>query len=166
VDLAIENVALDGILEDILDSLHVSLEELNVEIRRPRPLPSLKCDKVRIGEVFRNLITNAMKYNEKDEKWIEIGWRNAQDPTPDDAPKLAADEILFYVRDNGIGIAEKHIDKVFTIFKRLHAKNKYGGGTGAGLTIVKKIVERHHGKIWLESSKGDGTIFYFTLKEH
>ena len=72
---------------------------------------------------------------------------------------------VFYVRDNGIGIPEKHHDAVFRIFKRLHGRDKFGGGTGAGLTIVKKIVERHHGRIWLESSAGEGTTFYFTLDE-
>jgi len=69
------------------------------------------------------------------------------------------------VRDNGIGIPEKHFDAVFRIFKRLHCRDQYGGGTGSGLTIVKKIVERHHGRIWLESSPGEGTTFYFTLQE-
>ena len=72
---------------------------------------------------------------------------------------------MFYVRDNGIGIQAKHFDSVFRIFKRLHGRDKYGGGTGAGLTIVKKIVERHSGKIWMESTYGEGTTFYFTLGE-
>ena len=86
--------------------------------------------------MFRNLIINAMKYNDKPEKWIEIGWRRGRRPAPP----------VFYVRDNGIGIPEKHHDAVFRIFKRLHGRDKFGGGTGAGLTIVKKIVERHHGQ--------------------
>jgi light-regulated signal transduction histidine kinase (bacteriophytochrome) len=72
--------------------------------------------------------------------------------------------VTFYIQDNGIGIQEKHLETVFRIFKRLHALNKYGGGTGVGLTIVKKIIERHHGKIWVESVYGHGTIFYFTLR--
>jgi chemotaxis family two-component system sensor kinase Cph1 len=67
------------------------------------------------------------------------------------------------VRDNGIGIREKHLEAVFRIFKRLHASSKYGGGTGAGLTIVKKIVERHGGQIQVESTFGKGSTFSFAL---
>lgn len=154
VDLAIDRVDLNEIVAEILDSLAISLKEEGVEARVPRPLPAVRADRVRVGEIFYNLIVNAMKYNDKPEKWIEIGWRENPDGPP-----------IFYVRDNGIGIPEKHHDAVFRIFKRLHGRDKYGGGTGAGLTIVRKIVERHHGRIWLESSAGQGTAFYFTLQE-
>jgi light-regulated signal transduction histidine kinase (bacteriophytochrome) len=114
----------------------------------------VRADRVRVGEIFHNLIVNAMKYNDKPEKHVEVGWREDPGGPP-----------VFYVRDNGIGIPEKHHDAVFRIFKRLHGRDKFGGGTGAGLTIVKKIVERHHGRIWVESSAGQGTTFYFTLQE-
>jgi two-component system, chemotaxis family, sensor kinase Cph1 len=79
--------------------------------------------------------------------------------------KAPAHYPIFYVRDNGIGILEKHLGTIFQIFKRLHAPTKYGSGTGAGLTIAKKIVERHHGKIWVESIVDLGSTFYFTLKD-
>src|ERR1035438_631928 len=105
---------------------------------------------IHIGEVFQNLISNAAKYNDKPSKWIEVGCDHNSAP-------------VFYVRDNGIGIAQQHHENVFRIFKRLNEPNKFGGGTGAGLTIVKKIIERHGGRIWLESSEGGGTTFYFTL---
>jgi signal transduction histidine kinase len=154
VDLAIDQVELNEIVTEILDSLAISLQEDNVTVRVPRPLPAVRADRVRVGEIFYNLIVNAMKYNDKAEKHIEVGWR--EDP---------AGPPVFYVRDNGIGIPEKHQDSVFRIFKRLHGRDKFGGGTGAGLTIVKKIVERHHGRIWIESSAGEGTAFYFTLQE-
>lgn len=154
VDLAIDRVDLNEIVAEILDSLAISLREEKVEARVPRPLPPVRADRARVGEIFYNLIVNAMKYNDKAEKHIEIGWRENPEGPP-----------VFYVRDNGIGIPEKHHDAVFRIFKRLHGRDKYGGGTGAGLTIVKKIVERHHGRIWVESSAGEGTTFYFTLQE-
>jgi two-component system, chemotaxis family, sensor kinase Cph1 len=70
---------------------------------------------------------------------------------------------VFYVRDNGIGIPERHLSTVFRIFKRLHAREQFGGGTGAGLTIVRKIIERQQGRIWIESQPGEGTTVYFTV---
>ncbi|MBF0200851.1 MAG: hypothetical protein HQK66_05975 [Desulfamplus sp.] len=70
---------------------------------------------------------------------------------------------LFYVRDNGIGIESKNLDKIFSIFKRLHPRDRYQGGTGCGLSIVKKIIERHRGRLWLESVPGEGSTFYFSL---
>lgn len=127
----------------------------------PRPLPTVLCDRVRIGEVFRNLITNAMKYNDKPEKWVEIGVVN--DGGMDHDGGVVNDHYVFYVRDNGIGIQEKHQDTIFRIFKRLHTRDKFGGGTGVGLTIVKKIIERHKGRIWVESTQGEGATFKFTL---
>jgi signal transduction histidine kinase len=123
-----------------------------------------------------------MKYNDKEEKWIEIGFLQNEETTmapqaPDEMGKttkylvgdnngdlLGKPKLIFYVRDNGIGIREKHLDSVFRIFKRLHGRDKFGGGTGAGLTIVKKIIERHDGRIWVDSTFGEGTTFYFTLQ--
>ena len=70
---------------------------------------------------------------------------------------------VFFVHDNGIGISEKYHALIFRIFKRLHARGEYEGGTGAGLTICQKIIERHGGRIWLESVVGEGTTFFFTL---
>lgn len=155
---------MDGLVGEIIDSLKFSLEEKNIDLRRPEPLPTVTCDRVRIGEVIRNLITNATKYNDKDKKWIEIGWRQNNDlVASDDDSGGTEDTAVFYVRDNGIGIREKHLETVFQIFKRLHGRDKFGGGTGAGLSIVKKTVERLGGKIWVESVLGEGSTFYFTV---
>ena len=155
VDLAIDQVDLNTTVREVVDSLDINLKEAGIELRIPRRLPTVRADRARVGEIFYNLIVNAMKYNDKEEKWIEVGFL--------DEP--AGHPTVFYIRDNGIGIQEKHFDSVFRIFKRLHARDKYGGGTGAGLTIVKKIVERHNGRIWVESTYGEGTTFYFTLQE-
>jgi two-component system, chemotaxis family, sensor kinase Cph1 len=150
VDLAMDDVDLNETVAEVLDSLGINLQAERVEVVIPHPLPIVRCDRVRVGEIFHNLIVNAVKYNEQERKRVEIGWIDGEPP-------------VFYVRDNGIGIQEKHFESIFRIFKRLHAREKFGGGTGAGLTIVKKIVERHNGRIWVESTPGAGTTFYFTL---
>jgi signal transduction histidine kinase len=155
VDLAIDDVDLNEVVAEVVDSIGIGLREHQVEIRIPRPLPVVRCDRVRVRELYHNLIVNGMKYNDKPEKWIEIGWSEEGDRHPP----------AFYVRDNGIGIQEKHYDSIFRIFKRLHGRDKFGGGTGAGLTIVKKIVERHNGRIWVASAMGEGTTVYFTLEK-
>lgn len=151
-DLNRAQTDLNTVVEDVLFSLKPVIEERNVVIRLPKPLPRAYCDGIQIGEVFRNLITNAMKYNDKDDRWIEVGCT--------EEPGAA---VTFYVRDNGIGIAQKHQDAVFRIFKRLNTRDRFGEGTGLGLTIAQKIVERHGGAIWLESQPREGTTFFFTL---
>lgn len=156
VDFTMEEVDLNALLNETLEMLSARIEENQVSIRIPKKLPVILCDRVQIGEVFGNLISNAIKYNEKSEKWVDIGFLDNLEP-PGNQP------LIFYVRDNGIGIRDKHFEAIFRIFKRLHGPGKYGGGTGAGLTIVKKIIERHNGKIWVESTYGQGATFYFTL---
>ena len=154
IDLAIDDVDLNGVVAEVVDALGINLRASGVLVRVPRPLPVVRCDRVRVRELYYNLVVNAMKYNDKAEKWIEVGALDGRGEAP-----------VLYVRDNGIGIQEKHFDAIFRIFKRLHGRDKYGGGTGAGLTIVKKIVERHNGRIWLESTHGVGTTIYFTLQK-
>lgn len=151
IDLSFSEISINDVVLSVVDMLSPRLQTLGIEVRVPRPLPTMNVDQVRIGEVFSNLITNGMKYNDKSEKWIEIGYLD-ESPT------------VFYVRDNGIGIREKHFETIFRIFKRLHTRDEYGGGTGSGLTITRKIVERHKGQIWLESTLGEGSTFYFTLE--
>ena len=156
-ELSLRPVNLQTVLEGALDLLHAQVAEAGVEVRIPRPLPTVIADHRCIGEIFTNLIVNATKYNDKPNRWVEVGCvSDGDDGTESPCPVL-------YVRDNGIGIPEQHREAVFRIFRRLHGREEYGGGVGAGLTIVKKIVERHGGKIWLESTVGEGTTFYFTL---
>jgi light-regulated signal transduction histidine kinase (bacteriophytochrome) len=97
-----------------------------------------------------NLISNAIKFDDKPKPIIEIGYSDKGDMHE------------FYVKDNGIGIKEEYFNKIFEIFQRLGKKEDIEG-TGAGLTIVKKIVQMHRGKIWLESKIGEGAVFYFAI---
>lgn len=144
-------VALDTVVDEILATLDYSLQESGTRIRRPHALPTVACDATQVAQVYRNLITNAIKYNDKAERWIELGWEGTLD-----VPVL-------YVRDNGIGIAAQNHQEVFMRFRRLNAADRFGEGSGLGLAIVRRIVERHGGRIWLESEPGTGTIFRFTL---
>jgi light-regulated signal transduction histidine kinase (bacteriophytochrome) len=155
LDLAHEPVDLNTLVADVREGLAARLAETRAELRVPRPLPTLPCDRVRAGEVFHNLISNGLKYSDRSgaDQWVEVGY---QDPEPG-AP------LVLYVRDNGIGIPAAQQEGVFRIFRRLHTRDAYGGGAGAGLTIVRRIIERHGGRLWLESQEGEGTTFFFTL---
>ena len=158
-DLAIQESDLNVIIKDITLMMETSLKEANAEVIIPQPLPGITCDAPRITEVFRNLITNAVKYNDKENKTIEVGCIKDTILNSHDTPA----QPTFYVKDNGIGIKEDFYNDVFRIFKRLNDEDDNIKGTGVGLTFVKKIIERHGGKIWLESELGVGTTFYFNL---
>ena len=167
IELELAPTPLNDLLEEVVEMLHLSRASEGVEIKVAEGLPILNCDRIQLSELYSNLLSNAIKYNDKEEKRIEVG----QLTGPEAQAKLEAQgvknkttaETLLYVKDNGIGIRDRHLDTVFRIFKRLHAPKRYGGGTGAGLTIVKKIVERHGGVIWIESTYQQGSTFYFTL---
>ena len=161
-ELAMQVTDLDLVLGTVLETLDIGLKESGVLLNVPQIFPEVYCDSVRVGEIFRNLITNAMKYNDKAEKWIEIGFHGSADTRDANGQPMGIP--IFYVKDNGVGVREKHFKNIFRIFKRLHGRDKYGGGTGAGLTITKKLVERHGGQIWIESIFGEGTTFFFTLQ--
>ena len=166
-ELQMRPVDLNDLVAGVLDVIKFSARDSQVQFHIPRPLPTINCDRIQVNELFTNLIGNGIKYNQKDKKIIEIGYLDEQDPIvvakmrqyPDNTTAKA----ILYVRDNGIGIRERHLESIFHIFKRLHGQKKYGGGTGAGLTIAKKIVTRHGGDIWVESVYGAGSTFYFTL---
>jgi len=158
--LAIQNTDPNQMIEEIRFMIEPMLKERNARIVVPQPLPQIICDKVRITEVFRNLITNAIKYNTKAEKLVEVGFINSIDTSE------GWESNVFYVKDNGIGIAPEYHDDIFRIFKKLKEIADDKDGTGVGLTFVKKIVERYGGRIWLESKPQEGTTFYFTLEKH
>ena len=170
-DIERRQIELQAVLDDVCELLGPRLSESGVTVRVPQPLPVVAADPTLISELLSNLIANAVKYNNKDEKWIEVGYE-ANDGMSHFINNGAAEEagdgrqppLIVYVRDNGIGIPQKHHDTVFRIFKRLHGRDEFGGGTGAGLTIARKIVERHGGRIWLDSIPGEGTTVYFTLQ--
>ena len=155
---------LGPVLVEAIEMLGARMAESKIEVRIPRPLPTARCDRVRVREVLANLISNAAKYTDKAQPWVEIGHIALDDkPRPASAPVEARDDTIFYVRDNGIGIEARHNTRVFEIFKRLHSHDAFGGGTGAGLTIARKMVEQHQGRIWFDSQPGLGSTFYFTL---
>jgi PAS domain S-box-containing protein len=163
VDFTPGAVDLDQIVHETLESLSITLQERKTEIRLPAPLPIVLGDAVLLGEVFRNLVTNAMKYNEKSERSIEIGCEPVVRKSSTGDSSTTGARAALYVRDNGIGIPEQHLESVFRIFKRLHAREAFGGGTGVGLAITKKVIERHGGDIWIESTPDVGTTIYFTV---
>ena len=168
-ELIFQPVDIGLLLENVLDMFTVS-QPGSVDFQVPRPLPTLHCDQSQINVLFTNLISNAIKYNDQDKKQVEIGYlleseisANEISPLLIKLPEKTSAQTIFFVKDNGIGIRDKHSEIIFKIFKRLHPVNKYGGGTGAGLTIARKIVERHGGTILVSSTVGQGSTFYFTL---
>ena len=105
-----------------------------------------------------------MKYKRNTDVCIEVGYIAAQEPAGrPNAPAETAGQAVYYVKDDGIGIERRHHEQVFRMFKRMHSRDDYGGGVGAGLTIVQKLVQRHGGRVWIDSEPGVGTTFYFTL---
>ena len=146
-----EMVAVDmhGVVDDALKNLAVAIEERAAVIESD-DLPSIKGDRDQLVQLFQNLIGNAIKFCGDDAPRIKI------------AAESEADRWRFSVRDNGIGLEPEYQDRIFVIFQRLHGRTRYPG-TGLGLAIAKRIVERHGGRIWVESEPGAGSTFFFTL---
>ena len=147
---AIQTVSVAEAVNEIVRDLQFTLTEKGIRLTVPPALPVVEYNRTQLGMVFRNLIANAMKFNDKPDPSITIGVK--------DEPG----EYIFSVADNGIGIEQQYFDRIFMIFQRLQRSEEFRG-TGAGLTIVKKIVENHKGRIWLESVLGSGTTFYFSV---
>ena len=147
-----EPVDCNVVFETACHNLKVLIEESSVSIAK-NPLPTVMADSTQMIQLFQNLIGNAVKYRREQTPEVQVGAEGQEH------------QWLFWVRDNGIGIHLKHSERIFMIFQRLHTRKEYPG-TGIGLAICKKIVERHSGRIWVESKLGQGSTFYFTLPNH
>jgi PAS domain S-box-containing protein len=147
-----ENSSTAKLASEAVAGLAALLEERKASVNISAELPELYCDPVKLRQLFQNLISNAVKYNDKPAPKIDIT-----------AEKFGEYYWKFLVRDNGIGIPSQYFEEIFRMFKRLHSRQEYGGGTGAGLAIVKKIAEEHGGKIWVESQEGEGSAFFLLI---
>lgn len=154
LDMSRKKVDLQEVMLNVVDLYGPLLDATGTSIRLPKLFPKIHCDAVRIEEVFRNLIVNAIKYNDKINKWVEVGYTGTSEK-----------DYIFYVKDNGIGIKKSHQPKVFHMFKKIYGRGVFSTGLGTGLAIVSKIISRLGGKIWLDSTPGEGTCFYFTINE-
>ncbi len=167
VELQLEDCAVGEVVDEAVEMVAARRGDKPTHFDVPRPLPSVRADRVRLREIYTNLLSNALKYNRQAATTIELGWlaphESAARASHPGWPAAARDQTVLYVRDNGIGIEPHHIDQVFKMFRRLHGRDDYGGGTGAGLTIVKKLVERGGGQVWVESTPGQGSCFYFSV---
>jgi signal transduction histidine kinase len=145
----LERVDCNGLLEEMLSNLRVAIEESRAVVTHD-PLPTVMADGRQLGQLFQNLIGNAIKF------------RGEEPPIVHVSAERRMGEWLFSVRDNGIGVDPQYAERIFVIFQRLHNREEYPG-TGIGLAICKKIVERHGGRIWVESQVDQGATFHFTL---
>lgn len=143
--------SVESLLQEILETHSGQIEKTNARIILNLPFPTIKGDRVRLGQVFSNLLDNAIKFREKDRPLtIEIGWKENEL------------DFLFYVRDNGIGIDPRYSEKIFLPFQKLNPDTE---GLGIGIAMVSRIIEYHGGRIWFESEPGEGTTFFFTLRK-
>jgi len=139
------------ILHEALDNLRMAIQDSNATITHD-VLPAVTCDGPQLGQVFQNLIANALKFRGDARPVIHVSARRHEN------------EWVFCVKDNGIGIDPQYAERIFVIFQRLHAREEYAG-TGIGLAICKRIIERHGGRIWVQSQEGEGSEFYFTIPD-
>jgi light-regulated signal transduction histidine kinase (bacteriophytochrome) len=141
----------EKVLEQVIFESKIFIDNNSALITHD-PLPSISADFSQMVQLFQNLIVNAIKY------------RGAERPQVHISAKMEGKEWLFSVQDNGMGIEENQKTRIFKIFQRLHGRDEYEG-TGIGLAIAKRIVERHRGTIWVDSYPGKGSIFYFTIPQ-
>lgn len=149
-----ELVDLNVLITEVQFELTAFLQDKNAQIVLTSESPKVLGNKEKTASIFKNLITNGIKFNKSKEKKVEISLVNN--------PNLDHKKICICVKDNGIGIPKEYYEKIFGLFQRLHSQDEYEG-TGAGLAIVKKILEKYNCEIWVESEKDKGSKFYFTL---
>ena len=145
-----KNTDMSAVLEGVITTFRQIIKETNVTLTH-NPLPMIFADESQMIQLLQNLISNAIKFHKEEES-----------PVVHISAKLQKNQWIFSVRDNGIGINSQYFDRIFIIFQRLHKKDEFDG-TGIGLAICKKIIERHKGKIWVESELGKGSTFYFSI---
>ncbi len=146
-----EEIPFGDLVHEVLEIVHGRLEERGVTVLTQPDLPPVHGDRQRLIEVLQNLVDNAAKYmGNQTEPRIEIGQHGEED----------GDKLIFYVRDNGMGIPREHHERIFGLFDKLDPKSD---GTGVGLALVKRIIEVHGCRIWVESEAGIGSTFYFTI---
>ena len=169
-DLHRSVVTVADLVDDVRPLVAARLEETNAEVAIVDGHDvELDVDRDLIGQVLMNLITNAVKYTERDRPRVEVGVTTLAETGRGLAivrDALVSERVrpVVFVRDDGIGIASSMVEDIFRVFRRLHAKNAFGGGSGAGLTIARRIVTRHGGAIWVESTPGEGSTFFFTTE--
>jgi light-regulated signal transduction histidine kinase (bacteriophytochrome) len=144
-----EQIDCAAVLGQVLANLKAAMEQSEAVVTHDS-LPAIVHDKLLLAQLFQNLIGNAIKFHVEAPPRIHV------------SAEQKGNEWVFGVRDNGIGIDSQYAERIFTIFQRLHTNEEYAG-TGIGLTICKKIVERRGGRIWVESQPGAGATFYFTV---
>ena len=139
-----------SVLDRALAHLQLSITQSGATITRD-PLPAVKADGGQLEHLFLNLLGNAIKFRGQEPPAIHVG------------AESTGRQARIYVKDNGIGIDPRYAERIFVIFQRLHRRDEYPG-TGVGLALCKRIVERHGGRIWVESAPGEGATFHFTLQ--
>jgi chemotaxis family two-component system sensor kinase Cph1 len=144
-----------------MGNLKLAIDDANAKVTHT-PLPTVMGDAIQLTQLFQNLVGNALKFRSPDRTpHIEVGVERRQLPNAA-MLNMPPYEWIFHVRDNGIGIEPQYFERIFVIFQRLHTQDQYPG-TGIGLSVCKKIVERHGGRMWIESKLGEGSTFFFAL---
>ena len=150
-DFLLERVNLNGILQSVLESMRTHISEVGAEITSDS-LPEVHANPMQMSQLLQNLISNSLKYRHPDRK-----------PVIQLSVRYAPGEWIFALRDNGQGFDPAYAEQIFGIFQRLHGRDV--PGTGIGLSLCKRIVERHGGRIWAQGRPGEGATFYFSLPD-